>query len=145
MDKPHNNMKTVTLVFLALCCLGLAGCAKRDPIKAFVTTLDETTADVVKKIESGDVSAAKKAFDAKKSSLKEQFAALKKVPDAQVSKEVQEQFAASVKKNLEALNGALDAHSIRKPSVEDKAESLKWVLEEDVLKTLSEDYHDIFK
>jgi hypothetical protein len=138
-------MRNITLFFLALCCLGLLGCAKRDPIKAFVTTLDDTTAEVVKKIESGDISAAKKAFDAKKSDLKEQFAALKKVPDAQVSKEAREKFAASLKKDLEALNGALAAHSNRKPSVEDKAEGLKWVLEEEVLKKLSEDYHDIFK
>ena len=138
-------MKNVTLFFLALCCLGLVGCGKQDPIKAFVTELDDTTADVVKKISSGDISAARKAFDAEKGSLKEKFAALKKVPDGQVSKEAQEKFTASVKKDLEALDDALAAHSVKKPSVEDKAESLKWVLEEDMLKRLSQDYHDIFK
>ena len=138
-------MKNITLFLLALCCLSLVACGRQDPVSAFVTELDGTTADMVKKIETGDLTGAKKAFEAKKASLIEKSGAIKKLPEAQISKEAGETLIASVKKNLKALDDTVAAHAVRKPSVDDKAESLRWVLEEELLKKLSEDYHNIFK
>ena len=138
-------MKNVTLFLLALCCLCLVGCGRQDPVSAFVTELDGTTADMVKKIETGDLTGAKKAFEANKASLIEKSAAIKKLPEAQISKESGEKLLASVKRNLKALDDAIAAHAARKPSADDKVESLKWVVDELLLKKLHEDYNDIFK
>lgn len=135
-------MRNVTLFLLILCCLSLVGCGKRDPVSAFVTELDSTTADMVKKIETGDITGAKKAFEAKKASLIEKSGAMKKLPETQITKESTDKVAASVKKNLKALDDVIAAHAVRKPALEDKAEGLKWVLEEVLLKKLHEDYND---
>ena len=90
-------MKKVTLLLVAVFCLGLAGCSKDAEINAFITEFDSTTKDLISKIDAdpsaAGIDAAQKSFDGKKAGLKAKWDAIKDAVGFQVS--------ADTKKKLE--------------------------------------------
>ena len=100
-------MKRIALFFVITAMLGLTGCNKDAQIEAFITELNSVTQDVVAKIDANPTSAgvdeAQKAFDARKSTLRAKWDAIKDAVGFQVSKAVKDKLESSVKENIKAL------------------------------------------
>lgn len=86
-------MKKLILFTTLTVCVAFAGCSKDAKINSFITEFENVTKEMTAKIESGDVSGAKKAFDAKKDSLKASWDGIKGARGFQVSEDA--------KKNLQ--------------------------------------------
>lgn len=100
-------MKKVTLLLVAVFCLGLAGCSKDAEINAFITEFDSTTKDLISKIDadpsSAGIDAAQKSFDGKKAGLKTKWDAIKDAVSFQVSADTKKKLEDTVKNNMKNL------------------------------------------
>lgn len=100
-------MNKLSLFLIAAVCLGLAGCSKDAQVNAFIAEFDATTKEIVSKIDANPTAAgiddAQKAFDAKKSSLKEKWDAIKSAKGFQVSADTKKKLEDSVAANMKSL------------------------------------------
>lgn len=132
-------MKKITLFFVAVLCLGLAGCSKDAEINAFITEFDAATKEIVAKIDANPSAAgvddAQKAFDGKKASLKAKWDGIKGAVDMQVSADTKKKLEESVANNMKALMEVSTKHMMKLAM--DKEASAKF-------KTLLTDYQSTF-
>ncbi len=129
-------MKQITLFLVLAFCLTLIGCSKDGDINAFITEWDSVTAEMVQKINAGDIDGAKTAFDGKKESLKSKWAGIKDARGFQVGADSKKKLEESMTKNMSALSSAMITNSMKLAT--DKAKM-------DKLKALITEYGEIFK
>lgn len=125
-------MKKVLVLTVLVFCVAFAGCSKDAEIDSFITEFESITKDMTTKIESGDVAGAKKAFDAKKDSLKASWDEIKGARGFQVSEESKKKLMDSVTKSMTALQSAVIKGSMKGSSGEE-------------MKSLLKEYQEVFK
>lgn len=132
-------MKKTALFLLLACCLCLAGCSKDSEVNAFITELDSTTNDMVKKIDANPNSAgideAQKAFDAKKADLKTKLDAFKDAANFQVTADTRKKLEDSIKNNFQALANVF-TKNLMKMAADKDAQSKYQTLIKDYQNTL---------
>ncbi len=125
-------MKKLILLTVLTFCVAFAGCSKDGEIDSFIADFEGVTKDMTAKIEAGDVDGAKKAFAAKKDSLKASWDGIKGARGFQVSEESKKKLMESVTKNISALSGAVMKGAMKGGNAND-------------MKALLQEYQDVFK
>ena len=128
-------MKKIALFLLMISCLTLIGCSKDAEINAFLTEWEAVTNEMSQKLETGNIDEARKAFDAKKESLKSKWNDIKGARGFQVSQDTKTKMEESMKKNMSTLTSAVMKGSMK---ATDKSDGEK-------MKALMTEYTDIFK
>jgi hypothetical protein len=112
----EKKMKKFSLFLIVMFALGLTGCSKDAEINAFITEFESVTKEITSKIDASPneagVDAAQKAFDAKKASLKEKWAAIKDAVGFQVSADVKKKLEDSVKSSTQSLIEVTTKHGM---------------------------------
>lgn len=129
-------MKKITVLLLAVFCIAAAGCSKDEEINAFLTEWETVTNEMSAKMETGDVDAARAAFDAKKDSLKTSWDSVKNARGFQVSDETKKKMESDAKKNMSTLTSAAMKGAYKVGGDKQKSDDMK---------KLVEDYGAVFK
>jgi outer membrane murein-binding lipoprotein Lpp len=129
-------MKKLLVLTVLVCSVAFAGCSKDGEIDSFISEFESVTKELTTKIEAGDIDGAKKAFDAKKSSLKSSWDSIKGARGFQVTEASQKKLMDSVTKNMQALGSATTSGIMKVGGDKTKVDQLKSLLDE---------YKDVFK
>lgn len=125
-------MKNNSWLFVALLCLGLAGCSKDAEINAFITEFDAATKEIVTRIDAdpsaAGVDAAQKAFDGRKASLKAKWDGIKGAVGFQVSADTKKKLEQSVANNMKSLMAVPVKHAMKMPMDKGASEKFKMLL-----------------
>ncbi len=123
-------MKKLALFSALLLCIGLGACSKDSEVNSFLQEFETVTKEMTQKIEAGDIDSAKRAFEAKKDSLKTSWDGIKTARGFQVSAETKTKMEESVKKNISALTSATIKGAVKLGGDKAKAEAMQALLKE---------------
>ncbi len=135
------GMKKILLCFALTLILLLTACNNDKEILAFFDDWDNTTNQMLQKIESGDVGGARLIFDAQKENLKSGW---KKIPRSRnggsskiyMSSAVKKRYDESFFKNIESITYSITAFREKVGGDKSKVEKLNNLIQE---------YREIFK
>jgi hypothetical protein len=100
-------MKFALLAIAIAFTVLLTGCHKDAEVQTFITTLDSTTAEIVKHLESNPTAAgvdeAQKALDAKKADLKAKLDIIRGLEASQVSDDMETKLTNSIASSQKAM------------------------------------------
>jgi hypothetical protein len=123
-------MKKLSLIIALAFTVALSGCSKDSEISAFITEWDAVTAEMVQKINSGDVDGAKASFDQKKPSLQSKWDSIKTARGFQVSADSKKKLEESLKKNMSSLASSMTANSMKLATDKAKFDKLRNLIDE---------------
>lgn len=129
-------MKLKSSIVSLVLVVSLMGCSKDAEIANFMTEWDTVTMNMTRDLESGNVDAARKTFDANRASLAAHWADVKGARGFQVSKASMQKVQEGTTKNMNAISSAVFKGTLK--TAGDKSASLK-------MQTLLKEYAAVFK